>query len=348
MVQASPLALPREDVLQEFLADAGWGEALVTRLAGDASFRQYSRLQEGDKTAILMDAPPPQEDVRPFVQVAVFLAEQGFSVPQVIAENVEHGFLLLEDFGDVCITKILRGEVEEPVPEREALYTLAIDAIAALQNAPAPETIGHYDNARLMAEVNALAEWYVPFIQKKTAPQAVPEEYRQLWQAVLEQTHTLPERFVYLDYHVDNLMWLPEREGIQKIGMLDFQDAALGSPAYDVVSLLQDARVDVDSALTEAMLERYFAQQPEIDRAQFMTEYALLGAQRNCKILGYFTRFALRDGKPRYLRHMPRVWRYLEEDLAHPALTEIKRWLDEAVPQEVRHQVPELAPEAHA
>ncbi len=311
-----------------FLDTSGWGDVAAVPLAGDASFRRYYRLVGDPGGAVLMDAPPPQEDVGPYIVVAALLRDLGFSAPEVLAEDRAQGFLLLEDFGDDTYTRLLERGADEPT-----LYELAVDTLIALQRAVATHgapILPAYDATRLLAEAALLVDWYMPFAHE------LREEYLALWRAVLPLAMVSPPTLVLRDYHVDNLMLLPGRPGVQGCGLLDFQDAVSGPPSYDLVSLLEDARRDVAAPLRRAMTERYLAAFPALDRSGFLRSAAILAAQRNCKILGIFTRLWKRDGKPQYLAHIPRVWHLLEQDLRHPALAPIARWFDRHLPPETR------------
>ena len=319
---------PRRRAMAVFLGAAGWGDVSAMPLAVDASFRRYYRLERNGSSAVLMDAPPPQEDIHPYVVVAALLRELGFSAPEVLAEDSDEGFLLLEDFGDDTYTRLLERGADE-----SALYTLAVDTLIALQRAAEPRRtpdIPPYDIERLLGEAALLVDWYRPLTR------GLREEYIALWRAVLPDAIVSRPTLVLRDYHVDNLMLLPDRPGIRGCGLLDFQDAVSGPPSYDLVSLLEDARRDVPAFLRRAMTERYLAAFPGLDRGAFTRSAAILSAQRNCKILGIFTRLWKRDRKRQYLAHIPRVWRLLEADLRHPALTPIASWLDRHLPPETR------------
>ena len=324
----------RAELVAGFLAAAGWGDAARRTLAGDASFRRYDRLEAPPFRAVLMDAPPPQEDVRPFLAIARLLRGLGFSAPGILAEDVAAGLLLLEDFGDATYTRLLAdGAAEEP------LYALAVDLLVALHRglgAAAPPQVPPYDDERLLAEAALLVDWYLPAMTGRPAEPGLREEYLALWRRLLPPARGVPASLVLRDYHVDNLMLLDGREGIAACGLLDFQDAVIGPVTYDLVSLLEDARRDVPQALAAAMRARYLAAFPALDRAAFAASYAVLGAQRNCKIVGIFTRLSRRDGKGAYLAHIPRVWRLIEGDLAHPALAPLARWLDRHIPADRR------------
>jgi aminoglycoside/choline kinase family phosphotransferase len=321
-----------------FLAAAGWAEVPRRPLAGDASFRRYERLEAPPRRAVLMDAPPPKEDVRPFIAVARLLHGLGFSAPRILAEEIAAGLLLLEDFGDSTYTRLLAaGAAEEP------LYRLAVDLLSALHRSfrlPAAPIVPPYDDARLLAEAALLVDWYLPAITGQPTAPALRDEYLACWRSLLPVARGVSDTLVLRDYHVDNLMLLEGRGGVAACGLLDFQDAVIGPVSYDLVSLLEDARRDVPADLVAAMLRRYLDAFPALDRDAFAASYAVMGAQRNCKIVGIFTRLCVRDGKPVYLGHIPRVWRLIEQDLRHPALAPMARWLDRHIPPSLRRIPP--------
>jgi len=333
------IGVMRQQAMSEFLHASGWGAAVRAPLAGDASFRRYYRLSRGHDRAVVMDAPPPQEDVGPYVSVAAILRDLGLSAPEVLAEDRAEGFLLIEDFGDDTYTRLLARGADE-----SALYTLAIDTLAALQQAVAmgrTPDLPSYDEARLLGEAALLVDWYLPAVLGTPAAASSREEYLALWRAVLPQAvEPIRPTLVLRDFHIDNLMLLPARPGVRCCGLLDFQDAVCGPPAYDLVSLLGDARRDVTNGLRREMTARYLAAFPAFDPADFQRSAAILAAQRNCKILGIFTRLWKRDGKPAYLRHIPRLWRLVERDVRHPALCDLARWLERHLPPAAR-RIPE-------
>ena len=328
--------------IDAFLAAAGWGAASRALLLGDASFRRYVRLTRGGERAMLMDAAPPREDVRPFLAVARLLHGIGLSAPAILAEDVAAGLLLLEDFGDDTYTRLLAAGATE-----ENLYALAIDVLVALNRrcAAASLALPPYDETRLLAEAALLVDWYLPAITGAPTEPALREDYLALWRGLLPLARDVPETLVLRDYHVDNLMRLPGRDGIAACGLLDFQDAVVGPLSYDLVSLLEDARRDVPAALARDLRERFLAAFPKLDRAAFERSYAVLGAQRNCKIVGIFTRLWARDRKDTYLAHIPRVWRMIGEDLTHPDLAPLARWLDRHIPPSAR-RIPTIRPAA--
>jgi aminoglycoside/choline kinase family phosphotransferase len=327
----------RGAAIAKFLAAAGWAAVRPMPLAGDASFRRYYRLTIGDRRAVLMDAPPPDEDVRPFIAVAEMLRGHGLSAPEIFAAERELGILLIEDFGDDTYTRLLANGADET-----QLYTLAIDTLITLQRAvAAPPDLPPYDEETLLREAALLVDWYAPTVLDGPLAPATREEYLALWAEALPAAALPGPTLVLRDYHVDNLMLLPGRGGTRSCGLLDFQDALCGPASYDLVSLLEDARRDVPPALRKAMTERYLAAFPAIDPGAFRRSAAILAAQRNAKIIGIFTRLWRRDGKPQYLHHLPRVWRLLEADLREPALRGVARWLDRHLPPAVR-RVPDV------
>jgi N-acetylmuramate 1-kinase len=326
----------RAALIDNFLAAAGWADAARSPLAADASFRRYVRLERGGNRAMLMDAPPPQEDVRPFISVRRQLARLGLSAPTIFAEQVEHGLLLLEDFGDGTYTRLLAaGEAEEP------LYALATDVLIALhwRFDPAQHpSLPPYDEARLLDETVRFVDWYLPAVTGGQAAPALRQSYLEVWRSVLPAALSVPRTLVLRDYHVDNLMRIEGRDGIAACGLLDFQDAVLGPISYDLVSLLEDERRAVPIDLQHAMIARYRDAFPALGRGDLAASYAIIGAQRHSKNIGQFARLLLRDGKPQYLRHIPHMWRLLEADLRHPALAPVRVWFDAHVPQDRRRQ----------
>lgn len=312
-----------------FLAAHGWADCEIRPLAGDASFRRYFRVHRGTgETAVLMDAPPAHEDVGPFLAVAGHLLARGFAPPRPLGIDREGGLLLLEDFGDDRVGPLLQ---REPGRER-AIYETAVDILARLAAEPAPAGLAPYDDAAMAREVGLFTEYYAPAVGLAVDEVGFFDAWRGAWAEVLEIALSNPV-LVLRDFHADNLMVLPGRD---ELGLLDFQDALAGHAAYDLVSLLQDARRDVAPALEEAMIHRYTAAAGIADPAAFRAHYEVLGAQRNTKILGIFTRLWKRDGKRNYLPLQPRVWAYLERNLAHPALAGVRAWFDANVPADKR------------
>jgi N-acetylmuramate 1-kinase len=342
--------------LRAFLDEAGLAEAARRRMQGDASTRIFERLTVDGRTVILMNAPPHPdgppvrdgkpysaiahlaENTIPFVAMAAGLRERDFSAPAIMHADTEQGFVLMEDLGDV---RIASGDPPAPIEE---CYQVAVDLLIALHRRRLPDvlpvapqlrySLPRYDMEAFLIEVELLLDWY---LVRHRAPvsDARREEFLSLWNLALTPALEAPPTWVLRDFHSPNLLWLRDRSDIARIGMVDFQDALMGPAAYDVASLLQDARVDVPETLEVALLSRYVRRNSDnrsFDAASFAQLYATLAAQRATKILGIFARLDRRDGKPQYLRHMPRVWRYLERSLAHPVLAQLKAWYGANVP----------------
>jgi aminoglycoside/choline kinase family phosphotransferase len=324
---------PRDAAIARFLAQAGWGDAERKPLAGDASFRRYDRVRLEGRSAVLMDAPPPLNDVRPFLAIDRLLRAQGLSAPEILAEDVGAGLVLLEDMGDATYGRVLAEGGDEA-----ALYQLAVDTLIHLHRGFRAEDsrVPGFEEARALREVELLLDWLWPAMADASAGDNLRAEYRAAWQAVLPQRDAAPSSLALFDFHIDNLMWLKGRPGIQACGLLDFQDAVLAPVTFDLVSLLEDARRDVPADLAERLIGHYLAAFPGIAESAFRTSYCIIGAQRSTRILGTFARLKLRDSKPGYLAHIPRVWRWLGQDLAHPALAPVRAWFDRHIPHEKR------------
>lgn len=306
----------------DFLARHGWGGAAIAPLAGDASFRRYFRVTHGARSAVLMDAPPPHENPQPFLDVAAWLTGKGFAAPVIHAAEAEAGMVLLEDFGDARLREAVDAD---PAGEHDH-YAPAIDLLVKLARHPAGP-FASYGLAAMLREAALFVDWYCPAVGLEVdAP-----GWEAAWRSVLDHALAAEPVTVLRDYHAENLMLVGADK---RLGLLDFQDALAGHPAYDLVSLLQDARRDVDPSVEEAMLVRYQAATGAGDA--FLRAYHVLGAQRNAKILGIFTRLWRRDGKPRYATLCPRVWAYLERDLSQPVLAPVAAWFDANVPPELR------------
>jgi len=368
---------------------AGLGSALRMHMQGDASHRAYERLYLNEGTAILMKVPKSSgepalahgrtysavahlaDNVRPFAALDRALRERGFSAPEIFAADHENGLLILEDLGhDLFVA----GDPPAPIETR---YAAAIDLLVALHSFDLPDKlpvapriehqIPTYDIDAFLAEVELLFDWYLPFRGANLRDAASRETFLTLWRYALAEIIPEAKTWVLRDFHSPNLLWLGQRQGIARVGLLDFQDTVMGPPAYDVAALLMDARVDISEELELKLLSRYAlgrkARDPAFDPARFAARYMILGAQRATKILGIFARLDRRDRKPQYLQHMPRVWRYLMSAFAHPALADLKAWYfanvpapempDLAAPEEVLADAepaaePEIAPTTEA
>jgi hypothetical protein len=343
--------------LRHFLDAAGEIDATRQRMPGDASTRSYARLIRNRQSLILMNSPrrpdgPPSyrgrsysaavhlaEDVRPFVAIAYGLRDRGYSAPAIHNADLAHGFLITEDFGGASFVE---GAPPAPIVER---YQAATDFLAALHGEALPTAlplpgepdyvIPVFDIEAMLVEIGLMPEWYLP---DRDAPlgEDAAEQFVTLWRALLREHVALPQTWVLRDFHSPNLIWLDEREGIARVGVIDFQDTVCGPAAYDLVSLLQDARIDVPEQLELALFARYIkarrSADPGFDAASFAETYAVMSAQRNTRLLGTFARLNRRDGKPHYLRHQPRIWTYLTRSLAHPALAHFQSWYAAHVP----------------
>jgi hypothetical protein len=359
----------RAEAIGAFLASTEWARAKQRPLSGDASTRRYIRLFKNESSALLMDAPPKAEsaacppdaseaqrlklgynaaarlagpDSRRFAAFAETLRILGLRAPEIYAADYEHGLLVIEDLGDDLFARAIeRGARALP------LYEAAIDVLSVLHAAPAPASLGRegtnvpllaYDRLAYKAEVDLAIEWLYPLLKGRALPQEARAEWDALWAAALARLGDGARVIVLRDFHAENLFWLPQRRGLARVGLIDFQDGLKGSPAYDLVSLLEDARRDVEPELASAMMERYIAaaRSPGFDADELRAQAALQGAQRNSKILGIFARLWARDGKPAYLKLVPRVWGYVERDLASPNLKDLKLWFDRYFPRELR------------
>jgi aminoglycoside/choline kinase family phosphotransferase len=313
---------------EEFLAANGWAGARIEPLAGDASFRRYFRVIADHRRCVLMDAPPPHEDPRPFVAVAEWLGSVGLSAPRILARDLHRGLLLLSDFGNARLRETLDAE---PGRERE-LYELATDLLIHLHRHPPLERLREHGVDQWLEELSLFAEWYCPALGLDVDT----DGYRGAWRDVLEPVAAdgLGPVTVLRDYHAENLMLVGDREGVARFGLLDFQDAVAGHPAYDLASVLEDARRDVPEEIERAMIDRYVAATGH--KEAFERAYWVLAAQRNTRILGVFTRLWKRDDKPHYLAFQPRMWGLLERDLDRPELEPVRQWFDSNVPGQAR------------
>lgn len=347
----------RLQTLREFLTDARYLEAGRRRMAGDASTRSYARLIRDDGVFILMNAPRRPdgapvyhgksysaavhlaEDVKPFVAIANGLRAQGISAPAIHHADLDAGFLITEDFGS---DGVIEGSPPAPILAR---YAAATDMLAELHGKALPATlpllphqdyaIPVFDTDAMLIEVGLMPEWYLPD-RGAAADPALQAEFVAMWRELLGAIEAAPRTWVLRDFHSPNIIWLAERAGINQVGVIDFQDTVLGPATYDLVSLLQDARIDVPESTELVMLSRYvkarLAAEPDFDAVSFAALYAIMSAQRNTRLLGTFARLNRRDGKPHYLKHQPRIWTYLNRSLAHPALAPLRDWYAAHVP----------------
>ncbi len=334
MTAPASTSQPREALIAAFLTRAGWGGAKRSLLAGDASFRRYDRLRHQDAGAVLMDAPPPMERVAPYVAIAHLLRDHDFSAPAILAADEANGLLLIEDLGDDTYSRLLEQGRDE-----RALYELATDVLIEIRRRVRERGLEHlpeFDIARAFSEVSLLLDWYWPAHFGEPAPAGTRGQFEDAWRRVLPHLFDAGHNLTLFDFHIDNLLLLPGREGYRACGLLDFQDAVRGPVPFDLASLLEDVRRDVPVALADAMIQRYLAGHPDLDPDRFEGAYAVSAAERNTRIAGTFARLLKRDGKAHYQRFMPRVWRLIEGDLKHPLLAPVAAWFDRYLPPSER------------
>lgn len=369
--------IKRLEALHNTIKAAGWyqpehlGSHNLYYLQGDASARRYARLK-GDtgSGAIVMDWPeqpdgPPirdgkpysqiahlAENVQPFLAVTQALREAGLRAPNIYAYDIDNGFIVLEDFGN----DVFQTAVETGTPP-DKRWRAATDVLIHLhQNPPAqnlPVVDGQtyllptYDTGALGIETELLVDWYWPAVKGEDTPADVRDQFMSGWHELFEKLTSTPPNWVLRDFHSPNLILLDSNDALSKVGLIDVQDAMRGPAAYDLVSLLQDARVTIDAKIETELLNHYcqcmMTASTDFNEDEFRLSYAILGAQRNTKILGIFARLASRDGKPRYLEHIPRIWAYLERNLTHPALHALKVWYDKHFPVEKRRVPPRIS-----
>jgi aminoglycoside/choline kinase family phosphotransferase len=311
-----------------FLAANGWADAEILPLAGDASFRRYFRVVDGNRRAVLMDAPPPHEDPLPFIAIAEYLCSAGLTAPEILARNLDQGLLLIEDFGSDRLRETL-----DDAPELESQHYAALtDLLFHLHQSPAAPDLAAHGLEQWLDEVMLFTDWYCPAVGLDVDRDA----FRAAWAEALTPVENdgLKRVTILRDFHAENIMLVAGKEGLAHYGLLDFQDALLGHPAYDLASVLEDARRDVTPAVEQEMIARYLAASGA--GAAYEASYWALAAQRNTRILGVFVRLWKRDGKAGYRQFQPRMWGLLERDLAHPALAPVRAWFDANVPADKR------------
>ena len=324
--------MSRDALIAEFLRRLGYGDAVVAPLAQDASFRRYLRITGGPRPAVLMDAPPP-EDIAGFVRVDAHLAAAGLSVPEILGVDEAAGLLLEEDLGD---------DLFPAIGQWEALFDTAVDALVAMQRAAPPGGLPDWQAPQMSATAQGtLLDWWWPATFGSQAPEAARRDFADALGELLAPVAAGPVGFVHRDFFAGNLIWLPERDGVRRVGVLDFQGAGLGHPAYDLVSLVQDARRDFPPGLPERAVSRYLRARPDLDGPAFEAAFIACAAQRHLRVAAQWVRLARRDGRPGYLAHGPRTWRLLGEALRHPAAAPLARAMDRWIPAEHRGNPPE-------
>ena len=322
----------RHAQIVRFLADTEWSPAALTPITGDASARRYFRLHHQNQSAILMDAPPhANPNIEPFLRIADWLRENGLSAPQILHSDPSTGFILIEDLGDALFASLTAKTIE---PE-QTLYRAATDVLVELTTITSPPNLPQFTPTIMADQIDLLFDWYLTGLDTSeiSAIQGELETALHLCSA--------PPTILLRDYHAENLIWLPDRKGTARVGLLDFQDAMIGPPGYDLVSLLWDARRDVTPDTVKAMIQ-YFAQATGRTIDDTQTAFAIIGLQRNLRILGIFARLCLRDGKPRYIDFIPRVFGYVQSSLHHPALARLNDLLGSRLPKPTPQHLDQL------
>ncbi len=325
----------REKKKEVFLIKYNYNQFERELIAGDASFRKYERIfLDSNKTLILMDAPPNFEKIKPFIRIAKYLLQLGFSVPEIYQYDDMNGFMLLEDLGDNTYTRLLEQKYDE-----EKLYSIATSVLIKIHKSvkkeSMPEFVNPFSSKRIINEVCLFHEWYFSLIKKK-ATYTIIQEYINIWNKLIRVSAEFKSSLILFDYHVDNLLLLDNRPSYKACGLLDFQDATYGPITYDLMSLLEDARRSVNPEIVIKMKSKYLDSFPEMNKDDFETSWAIMSAQRHLRVLGTFARLKIRDKKSQYLIHILRIWKYLEISLNHPVLEELKLWLDENLKPEER------------
>ena len=322
----------RDEAIAAFLRRFGYGDAIVAPLAQDASFRRYLRITGGPRPAVLMDAPPP-EDIAGFVHIDAYLAAAGLSVPEILGVDEAAGLLLEEDLGD---------DLFPAAANWEPMFDAAVDVLVAMQRAAPPSGLPDWQAPQMSAAAQGtLLDWWGPAMFGVPAPEAARRDFAQALYDMLEPVAAGPAGFVHRDFFAGNLIWLPERDGVRRVGVLDFQGAGLGHPAYDLVSLVQDARRDFPPGLPLRAVARYLRARPELDGPAFEAAFVACAAQRHLRVAAQWVRLARRDGRPAYLAYGPRTWRLLDAALQHPAAAPLARAMDRWIPIEHRANPPE-------
>jgi aminoglycoside/choline kinase family phosphotransferase len=321
----SDIITSRDEQLDYFLRECfSKKPEVIEPIVGDAGLRSYYRIVNNNVSYIVMDCPSNYCSVKPFIDIANYLRDKGFSAPEIIGRDVDQGFLVIEDFGIVSIKDYLLGNNESDSSRRKKVYQLIIDLLVSLQAQEIPKNLQEFDITLLCSELEVFVDWYIPYAYKRELTIQEFEEFVKIWQNILLMQTPMLNSIVLRDYHVENMMYL-EREGVNKLGLLDFQDALYGSPVYDLVSVLEDARIEVSREEALGYIE-YFAARKEMEMDSVLLNYHILGAQRNSRILGVFARKANRDNDKSYLQYIPRVLKYLEYDLSHSTLEPLKTW----------------------
>ena len=329
----------RNTIISDFLVSSGWANSQRNALEADASSRKYERLRSESNHALLMICPPEGENIHEFIKVTDYLLEKKYSVPNIFSKDPKKGLLIIEDFGDTTFRKVAGKTVGDGV-----LYSSALQVLIKMHSNQSRDwsrlNLPAYNTDLLLKELSIFCEWFLPnFLTTKTLKSA-SADFKKIWMRLISEHLVLEPTLVLRDFHADNLFWLPKRKGEQKCGLIDYQDAVIGSPAYDLMSLLEDARRDIPIDLYNKIKNDYISAFPSLDITKFNKEFTLLSAQRHCKVLGIFSRLCQRDNKNKYLEHMPRVWQLLEKSCKSAFLSPLEAWLNEFIPFEKRYKLP--------
>ena len=325
-----PSSSERERLRNIFVSQIGWFDAQITALQPDASFRRYYRLERAGVSAMLMDAPPMREQITPFITIAHHLNKLGLVAPEIFHHDKTNGFILMEDFGDNTFTQLLNSGTNEI-----DLYRSAVDVLIKLhENRAAIQIhVPPYDRQTMIDESLLMPDWYYPAIRGSHISTRIRQDYIDAWHQVLNHLPAFEPTLVLRDFHIDNLIQVNRDGNTSQCGLLDFQDAVIGSPAYDLMSLLEDARRDITPESVDSMLLHYLTSMPDTHPDLFMNSYHILGLQRHCKVAGIFTRLATRDAKPAYREHLPRVLKFISLRLGHPLIMPVREWFDHHLPE---------------
>lgn len=314
----------------DFLRRHGWGDAQAVPVGEDCAFRRYFRLRRGNESVIFMEAVPdgsaiatPGHKLSDFVRISAYLRDLGLATPAIFAQDAANGYLLLTDFGDVSFKAAMAQGIG-----RDDLYALATDVLAALRRTARAGDIElpSYEPSHVHTGRRRVIDWYMPVVHGRRNDDGAATDYLAVWDGIEADLPPCPRGFLHIDYHFENLMWRADRDGLKRCGILDFQGAMTGPQPYDLANLLEDARVDVPSALRAAMLDRYCADMGRDENAAFRAWYRILATQFHCRVIGQFIRLAVRDGKDRYLVHIPRVAAYIRDGLTDPVLAPLRDW----------------------
>ncbi|MBO5998044.1 MAG: phosphotransferase [Alphaproteobacteria bacterium] len=322
--------MERSDLIKDFLKKNKLDEMPIEWMPSDASFRHYARIKTPERNYILMDAPKPEKPEQ-FVVVDKILEKNGLSVPKIYDSDFENGFVLLEDFGDDTYARMLAKGADEL-----ELYKTALSSLVKISEVKDFDGIPLYDDKWLKYALTSFTDWFIPNALNRELTEEEKNSFNKIWNDLYVSIEKAPKGLILIDYHIDNMIHLNDRKGYKACGLLDFQDAKVGPLAYDLASLIEDARRDVPKNIREEILNGYIKAFPKMDKDLFMRSYHIVAAKRHVRVIGVFTRLKARDGKDKYLKHIPRVWKLLEEHLDEPYMQPLKNWLDKVVPTNLR------------